>query len=203
MEQIAALKDALGKAEAKEKRLVAQLEAAQREREELETAIRVIERFANAPASTSDGGGQSENGQLIYGYVKAGIKNAMAPKEIIDLLKADGHDLGDDLVRTQLWRMAKRKELRKEDGRYFRPDITEESIADLLGGDDEKAPGAKAAEALEVGRVAELDGPQKTEQRPFRKGENVGSSPTPPASTFPPMTPNTDMDWVEDDDIPF
>lgn len=31
------------------------------------------------------------------------------------------------------------------------------------------------------GRVAELEEPENSEQHPFRKGENVGSSPTPPA----------------------
>lgn len=62
----------------------------------------------------------------------------------------------------------------------------------------DKASDAGTPEAF--GRVAELeDRPKTSEQRPFRKGENVGSSPTPPSSHPEPELPSPDFD----DDIPF
>jgi chromosome segregation ATPase len=131
MDHLAQLRIALEKAEAKVKRLSAQADAAQREMDELATAIRVIERLngASAPANT-----QNDNGQLIYGFVGVGRANAKPPKEILDALKAAGHDLGDDLVRTQLWRMAKRSELLKGNGAYWRPAISQ-SVKDEGGPD--------------------------------------------------------------------
>lgn len=68
---------------------------------------------------------------------------------------------------------------------------------EVLELEKDKAPGVGAPEAF--GRVAELEGPEKTEQHPFRKGENVGSSPTPPASR--PEAGAFDADL--DDDVPF
>src|SRR6185437_13066836 len=118
------LRTALEKAEARVKRLMAQTEAAKVERDELLTAIRVIERFAAPGASQSASGAQSDNGQLIYGFIGVGRANARAPKDIIEAMRADGHELGHDLVRTQLWRMARRNELQKADGRYWRPVIS-------------------------------------------------------------------------------
>lgn len=64
--------------------------------------------------------------------------------------------------------------------------------------DKNKAPDAPTPGAF--GRVAELeDRPKTSEQHPFRKGENVGSSPTPPSSRPEPQSD----DWDTDDDIPF
>jgi hypothetical protein len=123
MDHLQQLRTAFEKAEAKEKRLAAQLEGAQRERQELETAIRVLERLTEPKVPSTAAASQSDNGQLIYGYVGIGRQNACAPKEIIEAMRADGHDLGDDLIRTQLWRMAKRNELQKSEGRYWRPVI--------------------------------------------------------------------------------
>lgn len=198
MEHLSALRDALSKAEAKEKRLASQLDAARTEREELETALRVVERLTGATAQAGASSSQSENGQLIYGFVGEGPEAAKLPKEIIEDLRKAGHALGDDLVRTQLWRMARRKELHKHDGRYFRPVAKEFSYEDIFD-ENEEAPDAEATEAYRVGRVAELEGPEKTEQHPSSKGENVGSSPTPTASTQYPQL----RGWDYDVDPPF
>jgi hypothetical protein len=133
MDQLAQLRNALEKAENRAKRLMAQAHAAQKERDELETAIRVLERFAGQASGAGAVSSQGDKGQLIFSYVGVGQSKATAPKEIIDALRADGHDFGDDLVRTQLWRMAKRNELEKYEGRYWRPVI-------LKDGDEDNAP---------------------------------------------------------------
>lgn len=67
----------------------------------------------------------------------------------------------------------------------------------VLEVEKDKASDGGTPEAF--GRVAELDGPEKTEQHPFRKGENVGSSPTPPSSRPEPASFDSDLD----DDVPF
>ena len=61
------------------------------------------------------------------------------------------------------------------------------------------SPPSASEGSAEFGRVAELEGPEKTEQHPFRNGENVGSSPTPPS---PVQTGGGFADDL-DDDIPF
>lgn len=208
MDHLNQLREARTKALARVSRLQTQLHAAQIEAGDLDTAIRVLERLVDPkPPASAGAGSQSENGKIIFGAVGVGRQNARYPKEIIACLKAEGHDLDDDLVRTQLWRMEKRSELRKDDGQYWRAVISQ-SREDNAGMPvdifaDEKAPGAEATEALEKsGRVAELEVPARSEQHPFRKGENVGSSPTPPSSSAP------TTDWYPgpddlDDDIPF
>ena len=197
------IRDALQKAEAKVKRLSAQLDAAAVERDDLLTAAKVIERLFDAHNPSEAASSQSENGQLIYHCVGVGQENALAPKGIIDSLKAAGHDLNADLVRTQLWRMERRNELRKIDGRYWRPateaDKLDDDFAELVGGKTKKAPDAEASEASkEFGRVAELEGPEKTEQAPQSYGENAGSNPAPPS-------PAQIIPYGDDlsDDIPF
>lgn len=189
--------DALQKAEAKVKRLSSQLEAAMDERDELRTTMKVIERLSESGQPSATSSAQSDNGQLIYGFVGVGPENARMPKEIIDALKAHGHDLNADLVRTQLWRMEKRNELRKADGRYWKPAafVSDEADNDC----ENEAPGAETSRASEdFGRVAELEGPEKTEQRPNGNGENAGSSPAPPS----PIQFGGFSDDL-DDDIPF
>ena len=202
MDQLASLRFALDKVEAKVQRLFAQADAATRERDEIETAIRVIERFSNQAGKPVSGGGASDNGQLIYGFVGVGPERALPPKDIIEKLRAGGHDLGDDLVRTQLWRMAKRGELENNEGRYWRPVTENADVDDIDSLDKGEAPNAdRAGASSRVGRVAELEGPGKTEQHPFRNGENVGSSPTPPASVVEEV-PSRGWDDF-DDDVPF
>ena len=198
MAQMEQIREALAKAEGKVKRLSAQLEGAVAERDELLTAVRVIERLFEAKSPSSTAAAQSDNGQLIYSYVGVGRQNAGAPKDIIDALRAAGHDLNDDLVRTQLWRMAKRNELRKGDGRYWRPQDSDAPFEDAAPNDE--APGGDPGASEEFGRVAELEVPGRSEQHPFRKGENVGSSPTPPS---PPQPKGDAWGWDDDSDIPF
>ena len=107
-----------------------------------------------------------------------------------------GHDTGRDTLRSQM-------SLYKSAGlvEQIEPGKFRLTPAGLKAADVEpnnKAPGGETPGARN-GRVAELEGPQKTEQHPFRKGENVGSSPTPPASR-PEPPPHQ---WEPDDDVPF
>ena len=154
------LQDAQAKAAAKVKRLRGQLEAAESELSDLETAMRVLDRIsgAKAPAAT---GIQSDNGALIWGFVGIGRKAAQAPKEVIEALHTAGHELGADLVRTQLWRMAKRGDLKSEDGVYWRPirsgpDAETENDGD---GNVEPDPAMETPTGWEgVGRTSPLGG---------------------------------------------
>lgn len=118
VEQLAAH---LGKLEAKANRLRTQLDAVETERGEIETTIRVLQRFAGQGPSATPNNQPNENGAIILRYVGEGENEALAPKEIQERLTADGHDLNADLVRTQLWRMAKRGILESEDGKYWKP----------------------------------------------------------------------------------
>lgn len=202
MDQLASLRIALNKAEARVQRLAAQTDTAKRERDEIETAIRVLERFANQGAKPVSSSSTSDNGQLIYGYVGYGPDNAMPPRGIIEKLNAGGHDLGDDLVRTQLWRMAKRGELENSDGRYWRP-VNENADSNEFDGQDTgdfpDAVGAGAA--ANSGRVNELESSEKAERNPFRKREGWGVSSSPPASA---ADKALSRGWDDfDDDVPF
>ncbi len=119
MEHLSQLRTALEKAEGRVNRLKSQLETAQTERDELTTALKVLERLILGTQS-EERPNQSDSGSIIFQYVPTGRANAAAPREIIDRMRHDGKALGDDLVRTQLWRMSKRGELLKADGKYWR-----------------------------------------------------------------------------------
>jgi hypothetical protein len=132
------LREMKAKLDLKWARLQQQVVAVGTERDEIDTAIRVLERLhgqdASPPSTITN-----ENGVLILKYVGAGEDEAQAPKEIQSRIVADGHDLNADLVRTQLWRMAQRGLLESDNGKYWKP--------------REKAdPFAQYAEAVEVHR---------------------------------------------------
>jgi hypothetical protein len=182
------IREAHAKAEAKVSRLRSSLEIAERELSETAIALRVFER-ASGGASTDSAASLGPTSEAILKHVGVGRANATAPKDIVTALEASGTPMGGDLVRTQLWRLEKRGVLRKQDGRYW--------ILDLAQSGSEKAEAPEQSRAS-VGRVAELEGPEKTEQRPFRTGENVGSNPTPP-TPYSRSAFDTDLD----DDVPF
>ena len=100
-----------------------------------------------------------------------------------------------ETFRTTVWRMK---------GKTF----TSKGCVWLVHSDDrgywkqkQLSPPSGSEGSQEFGRVAELDGPEKTEQRPFRTGENVGSSPTPPSHV---VEDDPSDGWSAlDDDIPF
>ena len=110
-----------------------------------------------------------------------------------------GHEVGRDTLRSQMSLYKSAGLVESTDTGKFRLTEAGMKAADINLNDkapDVEAPGARN------GRVAELEGPEKTEQHPFRKGENVGSSPTPPAS--PPVDEGPPAGWdFDDDDVPF
>lgn len=74
-----------------------------------------------------------------------------------------------------------------EDGTYS---VTDHAIEKFDLGRNEEGPAVQPAEPS-AGRVAELEEPASSEQHPFRKGENVGSSPTPPSPFTRPWEAST------------
>jgi vacuolar-type H+-ATPase subunit H len=108
-----------------------------------------------------------------------------------------GHQVGRDTLRSQMSLYKSAGLVESTDSGKFR--LTEAGIKAAAIDPNNKAPDVEASGARN-GRVAELEGPEKTEQHPFRKGENVGSSPTPPAS-LPDEGPPAG--WDLDDDVPF
>lgn len=114
------LREMKGKLDLKWGRLHSQLAAVTTERDEIDTAIRVLERLQGL-AAVQESATINENGALILRYVGLGESEAQAPKDIQERLVGDGNDLSPDLVRTQLWRMAKRGLLESEGGKYWKP----------------------------------------------------------------------------------
>lgn len=180
------LREARAKAEAKVGRLRSQLAIAEREFEELETAVRVFDRISgNGPSPGPNAAATNENGTLIWSFVGIGEENGMAPKDVHEALVAAGHDLNADLVRTQLWRMAKRETLASESGKYWRP-------VDSRKSEEKKAPSDFDSEgAFEVGPD---DGSQGSPSQLTPEGS------IPSGSTF--TTSRRGWDDL-DDDVPF
>lgn len=135
------LRQILLKQDAKAQRLRDQLSTALAERNDTDTAIRVLEKLSGlaAPAAPVQ---PNENGALILKFVGHGESEALAPKDIVDRLSAAGHELNADLVRTQLWRMAKRGALESENGKYWRPQIADpfSEYAETVKQADERNP---------------------------------------------------------------
>lgn len=186
----------LAKARAKVERGEKALESARLELADLETAHRVIKAMAdestalktsNSPASMSNR--QRDILSLLYD----GRENSQAPAQIFEGYKLIGDgDISLDTFRTTVWRMADNDFLAdgnlfrvlRDNGRYWK--------------EKQASPPSASEGSAEFGRVAELEVPARSEQHPFRKGENVGSSPTPPS----PVQNGGFADDL-DDDIPF
>jgi hypothetical protein len=184
---IASLREAASKSEAKVARLRNQLTIAEKELEELGTALRVVERFTGygtaAVAATTP---VSDNGAIILKYVEDGEANGKAPKDVFEQVIADGHDLNADLIRTQLWRMAKRGTLATKDGRYWRP-VSEAFPETELPSDEPTSEGSFSGPA---------DGSQGRTSHPDPEG-SIPSGSTLVSVPFP------QEGWDIDDDVPF
>ena len=173
------LEDRLGKARAKVDRCEKAFETARLEVSDLETALRVVrsmsgESGAAKPAQATSP--MSNRQRDILSVLHTGRDNSQAPAQIFEAYKLIGDfDISLDTFRTTVWRMADNVftlgdslfRVFRENGRYWK--------------EKQLSPPSASEGSAEFGRVAELEGPQKTEQRPFRNGENVGSSPTPPS----------------------
>lgn len=200
---ISILREKRTKLAAKVAKTAAALDAAQTELDETETAIRVLVKMGLAadedietPANANVTHGQEQ----ILSVLSDAPERGLSPRAVLLALRAQGVALSADYVRTALWRLAKRGAIATANSNYWRlPGATS------LGNEEapiQKTPGAETpGVSFEDGRVAELEDPQKSEQRPFRKGENVGSSPTPPA---PIANVQANQSWdLDDDDVPF
>lgn len=199
---ITILREKRAKLAAKVAKTAAALDAAQSELDETETAIRVLVKMGLAPdedAEASSNLGVTHGQELILSVLSDVPEEGMSPRAVLLALKARGNALSADYVRTALWRLARRNAIATANSLYWRlpsagSQQTEKPESNKTP--DVVTPGVSIVD----GRVAELEGPEKTEQRPFRKGENVGSSPTPPAL---PVNDQAERSWDFDDDVPF
>ena len=198
---ISILREKRAKLAAKVAKTAAALDAAQSELDETETAIRVLVKMGLAPDEDTDATanvGVTHGQELILSVLSDMPEQGMSPRAVLLALKAKGNALSADYVRTALWRLAKRNAIATANSMYWRlpsaggPQTETESIETP----DVAAPGVSIID----GRVAELEEPNKSEQRPSATGENVGSSPTPPA---PSANVQSENSWDFDDDVPF
>ena len=122
-----------------------------------------------------------------------GKENSQGPAQAFEGYKLIGDsEISLDTFRTTLWRMADNNfyidgnlfRVFRDTGRYWK--------------EKQLSPPSASEGSAEFGRVAELEGPEKTEQHPNGNGENAGSSPAPPS----PVQFGGFADDL-DDDIPF
>lgn len=187
------LESRLDKARSKVERCEKALETARYEVAEFETALRVIRAMSGESQGSSAPATVSNRQRDILAVLYEGRGKSQAPAQAFEGYKLFG-DAGVslDTFRTTLWRMADNEfvidneqfRVFRDNGRYWK--------------EKQLSPPSASEGSEEIGRVAELEVPARSEQHPFRKGENVGSSPTPPS----PVQFGGFADDL-DDDIPF
>ena len=191
MVDIDVLRETLAKAETKWKRLKNQADAAQREYDELLTTIRVLERLSGQ-SEQSPQAPLSDTATTILQYLGFGESAGRTPKEVFDAIEIiEGEGMSADLVRTNLWRLAKRGVIESQNSRYWRPESERP---------EKKTPGAATPGVVEHGPEAELEG-SLAAQHPAANRESVGSNPT--RSALGSNLPNSWDDPGLDDDVPF
>jgi hypothetical protein len=178
------LKQKHAKARAKLDKLRASMAAAEKDFDELDTALNVltkhgyIEDEAHPAAGIGAAVATNETHMYLLKFVPEGEIGAIAPKEVADIVRSTGrNDLDPDYIRTVLWRLAQRGILMNKDGRYWRPKKDE-------------APDAEASEASNsMGPV----------------GREGGYPPSTPEGSIPSgSTPVQAADEGDlDDDVPF
>lgn len=199
---VADIEAKLAKAQAKVERCEKALESARLEASDLETTLRVLRTLFDEPPTGQKANqpttAVSERHRDIIECLYEGKANSQSPVQLFEAYKLVG-DSGVtlDTLRTTVWRMADPEKqtafavgdnvyrVFREDGRYWKQ--------------KQLSPPSASEGSTEFGRVAELEEPGSSEQHPFRNGENVGSSPTPPS------TVQTGGGFADDldDDIPF
>ena len=187
----------LSKARTKVERCEKALDSARSELSDLETTHRVIKSMSGesgAAKSLSSPPSVSTRQADILLLLPEGREKSQPPAYIFEGYKLIGDaDISLDTFRTTIWRMADGTfpvgdddyRVFRDGGRYWK--------------EKQLSPPSASEGSEEFGRVAELEGRQKTEQHPFRNGENVGSSPTPPS----PVQTGGGFADDPDDDIPF
>ena len=161
---------------------------------EIEDAISVLSGHVSAPRPLKSFGGNLQS--LIMSHLASAGTAGSTARDIAAAIRADGRETSEPSVSSTLSRMKGDGEVENRQGRWF-------AKIEIQGGvvsepDKVEAPVNTRASN---GRVAELEAPARSEQHPFRKGENVGSSPTPPSQIVEEAPPSR---WDDpDDEIPF
>lgn len=135
---------------------------------------------------------------LILACVQTYGRDGVTARDVAASLTAGGRETSEPSVSSTLSRMKAEREVENRHGKWFAKIEGSTEFDDVLGGSSktEEAPSNGGASQ---GRVAELEVPARSEQRPIRIGENVGSSPIPPSPIVKPSAFDADLD----DDVPF
>jgi hypothetical protein len=149
-EAVALLRDKLAKADSKVSRAEKALEAARTERDDLQTALRVMESLTGATsAATVATASTADRQQAIAELLGVGRERAKAPADMYPAYKElSGEHLSIDTFRTTIWRM-KGKSYPIGDETYFvigeegaywreREPVLSDRFDELLGGDAQK-----------------------------------------------------------------
>lgn len=106
---VAILRDRLAKGEAKVARLRKQLESAETEVSDVQTALRVLDQLLNQSTSESGGGDGSTTlarQNDIVSFLPEGRENATAPADLYETFKSLSFEqINIDTFRTTIWRM--------------------------------------------------------------------------------------------------
>jgi hypothetical protein len=150
---------------------------------EIDDAVELLNGHIPAVKPSRSTGGELKT--LILNCVQSHGSEGVTAREIAASLTFRGRETSEPSASSTLSRMKTDGEVENRQGRWY-PRTTKAS--------DTEVPEA----SNEFGRVAELEVPARSEQHPYRKGENVGSSPTPPS-----FIQAGDYDSDLDDDVPF
>lgn len=150
---------------------------------EIDDAVALLN--GHAPTSKPSRSGVGELKLLVLNCVRSYGREGVTAREVAASLTSSGRETSEPSASSTLSRMKADGDVENRHGKWFSKTV--------------EAPDADAAGASEhFGRVAELEEPASSEQHPYRKGENVGSSPTPPA-----IIQAGAYDSDLDDDVPF
>ena len=193
---ISSLEAQLAKLAAKIEKHEKVLEASRSEQADITTAIRVLRNLTGSGDDNQSSAiatpAVAKRQENILGLLQEGRANGSTPAHLLANYSLLYEDIPADTFRTTLWRM-KGKRFKLPNG-----DWAVQGEDSVYWKEKFEAPGGEPGASNAYGRVAELEVPARSEQRPNASGENVGSSPTPPS----PVQVNP---WEDDldDDIPF
>lgn len=101
-------------------RLRSQLEAAELELRDVDTAVRVMARLGLAPDVVADQKWTAGTTADLVMLALHASGDGHAPKDVYAILLDQGLPVQSDNVRTTLWRLARDNRIRVRDGRYWR-----------------------------------------------------------------------------------
>jgi hypothetical protein len=153
-ETISLLKEKLERANAKISRYERSLKAAEIERSDIETTLRVLGELSGESddkASAESGAVVSQRQHNILRIMPVGKENGQSPLDLHMMYTAIFGEISIDVFRTTIWRMAKSSQLCSEHGKYWKAEQlskeNEPPMATPLSGSDAGALGVQPPSA--------------------------------------------------------